>query len=127
VAGIGINVHTPAGGFPTFIQDRATSLEEEGVSTLSYTELADLIVGALERRTSEPSRLLDADTLREIGARDALAARRVLTEEYGPGTARGIEADGALLLERPDGSRVRVVAGSVRPETPQGGRSCNSS
>jgi len=52
--------------------------------------------------------------LEELGARDVLAGRRVHTEEQGPGTARGISPEGALLLERPDGSWVNVSSGSVR-------------
>lgn len=115
VAGIGINVRTPEGGFPEAIRKRATSLEKEGVKMLSHSTLAGVIVGALRRRLGEPSTRLAPDALSELQARDALAARAVRTEEHGPGVARGIDPDGALLLERPDGSRVRVVAGSVRP------------
>jgi BirA family biotin operon repressor/biotin-[acetyl-CoA-carboxylase] ligase len=115
VAGIGINVRTPDGGFPAFLAERATSLEQEGAKALSPSALASLIVRALQRRLGEPTPSLSPDALRELVARDALAARAVLTEEHGAGVARGIEQDGALLLEREDGSRVRVVAGSVRP------------
>ena len=115
VAGIGINLRTPDGGFPASLESRATSLEEEGVNSLRYGNLAGLIVRALKRRLGEPTPRLVPDALSELTARDALAAREVLTEEHGPGVARGIEPDGALILERGDGSRVRVVAGSVRP------------
>jgi len=115
VAGIGINVRTPEGGFPEAIRERATSLEGEGAKMLAHNVLAGLIVSALRRRLGEPSTRLTPDALYELQARDALAARPVRTEEHGPGVARGIDPYGALLLERPDGSRVRVVAGSVRP------------
>ena len=115
VAGLGINVRTPIEGFPVSLQGRATSLEESGVKYLSISKLAGLIVRGLERHLGALVDRLEPDQLRALGARDALTARRVLTEEHGPGTARGIEPDGALILERPDGSRVRVVAGSVRP------------
>jgi len=115
IAGIGINLRTPPGGFPEAFRERATSLDIEGAKALSHGMLAGLIVRALKRRISAPSAHLAPDALAELSARDALAARPVRTEEHGPGVARGIEPDGALVLERPDGSRVRVVAGSVRP------------
>lgn len=115
VAGIGINVRMPEGGFPASLQPRATSLEQEGGNALSHSRLVGLIVRALERRLRGSASGLAPDVLHELTARDALAARPVLSEEHGPGIARGIERDGALVLERPDGSRVRVMAGSVRP------------
>jgi BirA family biotin operon repressor/biotin-[acetyl-CoA-carboxylase] ligase len=115
VAGIGINVRTPQGGFPQELAQRATSLEEQGAKMPSHNRLAGLIVVALERLVARPSARLEPEVLAELSARDALADRPVLSEEHGPGTARGIEPDGALVLERPDGSRVRVLAGSVRP------------
>jgi BirA family biotin operon repressor/biotin-[acetyl-CoA-carboxylase] ligase len=115
VAGIGINVSTPEDGFPAALQGRATSLEEEGLNRLSHSVLGGFIVRALKARLGEPQERLSPDAHAELGVRDALAGRPVVTEEHGPGVACGIEPDGALVLERPDGSRVRVVAGSVRP------------
>lgn len=115
VAGIGINLQTPEGGFPEGFRERATSLDMEGANSLSHGALGGLIVRALKRRLATPAVRLERDALVELAHRDALAARPVRTEEHGAGVARGIEPDGALVLERPDGSRVRVVAGSVRP------------
>jgi len=45
--------------------------------------------------------------------RDALFGSEVTTEQGGDGVARGIDERGALILEREDSSRVRVVSGSV--------------
>jgi len=115
VAGIGINLQTPEEGFPEAFRERATSLDVESANLLSHSVLGGFIVRALKHRLAAPSACLDPDALVELAHRDALAARPVRTEEHGPGVARGIEPDGALVLERPDGSRVRVVAGSVRP------------
>jgi biotin-(acetyl-CoA carboxylase) ligase len=53
--------------------------------------------------------------LAELRDRDVLSGRRVITEQAGEGVAIEISPEGMLLLERPDGSRVSVVAGSVRP------------
>jgi BirA family biotin operon repressor/biotin-[acetyl-CoA-carboxylase] ligase len=108
VAGIGVNLR------PVTEIDRATSLEAESGNSLPASTLVGLIVTALKRRARDGGPL-DARVLGDLSARDALLGAAVDTDEHGPGMARGIEADGALLLERPDGSRVRVVAGSVRP------------
>ncbi len=108
VAGIGINLR------PVPEIDRATSLETESGKVLPASTLAGFIVRAL-RRLVHADAVLDSRVLASLAARDALLGTPVDTDEHGPGTARGIDADGALLLERPDGSRVRVVAGSVRP------------
>jgi biotin-(acetyl-CoA carboxylase) ligase len=37
----------------------------------------------------------------------------VVTEAEGKGIAAGVTEAGALLLERPDGTRVEVIAGGV--------------
>lgn len=106
VAGLGINLRP-------VVVDRATSLEAESGRLFSASVLAGSIVASL-KRCSAPVGALDGATLAGLGARDALAGQAVETDEQGPGTARGIDRDGALVLERPDGSRVRVGAGSVR-------------
>ena len=108
VAGIGVNLR------PVPAIDRATSLETESGKSLPASVLAGSIIPALRRRALDGLRL-DPDVLADLRARDALLGAAVDTDEHGRGIARGIEADGALLLERPDGTRVRVVAGSVRP------------
>ena len=104
VAGIGINLRS------TTLPQRATSLEAECGKVFAPSDLAGSIIGALSGRSLE----LDAVSARELEARDALLGALVVTEEHGTGVARGIDASGALVLERPDGSRVSVVAGSVR-------------
>jgi len=129
VAGIGLNVSTPQGGFPEALRSIATSLEGGGRNRLSRSDLAGAIVRALEGRLTPtegqsrrgagggdaaPGRL-DVDALEALRTRDVLLGRRVQTDEHGPGTAAGLDADGALLLEREGGSRVRVLSGSVRP------------
>jgi BirA family biotin operon repressor/biotin-[acetyl-CoA-carboxylase] ligase len=108
VAGIGINLRPVPG------VDRATSLEAECGKYLPPNNLAGSILTALRRCALDGLRL-EPEALAYLRDRDALAGTRVDTDEHGRGTARGIDADGALLLERADGSRVRVVAGSVRP------------
>ncbi len=112
VAGIGINVSEPDRGFDPTIISYATSLEGEGANRFQRSVLAGAIVGRvmaiLEER--DPYGAVEA----QLAERDALRDTRVCTESYGEGIARGIEPSGALRVERPDGSRVRVVSGSVR-------------
>ena len=115
VAGIGLNLLAAATeGLPLDLIDRVTSLQVESGKALSRSVLVGFIVRALRSRLAAGSGL-DGTTLRELSARDVLARCAVATDEHGPGIALGIGADGALLLERPGGSRVRVMAGSVRP------------
>jgi BirA family biotin operon repressor/biotin-[acetyl-CoA-carboxylase] ligase len=115
VAGIGLNVRTPPGGFPEDLSEIATSLEMEGAKVVSLAHLAGHIVRALEVRCAGHGGVLSADALAGLRGRDVLLGRFVHSEEQGPGAVLGVDADGALLLERDDGSRVRVLSGSVRP------------
>lgn len=112
--GIGINTASPAEGFHPDIDTPPTSLEVESGNVLARSELADGVLGRLRTRLSDPK--LERDTRALLADRDCLTGRVVETEEQGPGTARGIDDSGALVLERPDGSRVRVRSGRVRPQ-----------
>jgi len=116
VIGIGLNVTTPPGGFPKEIAGRAGALSSlaRGTVGVSRADLAGALVRQLIDVTTEAGPSLSATLLAELGARDALAGTEVRTDQAGRGTAVGITPDGALLLERDDGSRVTVVAGSVR-------------
>lgn len=112
VAGIGINVRTPAGGFADEVRAIATSLEALGAASLARNVLGGAIVEALTKRLS----LADpwGGSRADLAAADALRDHWIATEQAGTGWARGIDEGGALLLEREDGSRVRVISGSVR-------------
>jgi BirA family biotin operon repressor/biotin-[acetyl-CoA-carboxylase] ligase len=120
VVGVGINVRLP----PAMKE----ALAAEG---LEATDLAE--IGAVPRRAVAAAALISelALALEEFGARgmsafadewqgaDALANRavRVLQgEQTIEGLARGVDADGALLLDAGDGRR-RILSGevSVRP------------
>jgi BirA family biotin operon repressor/biotin-[acetyl-CoA-carboxylase] ligase len=110
VAGIGINLRSLGTTPAMALAYRATSLEAESGKSLAAAELAESIVRRLKARPL----VLDGAATGALAARDALLGARVETEEHGAGVARGIDSSGALVLERPDGSRVTVVAGSVR-------------
>ena len=110
VAGIGINLRSLAATPALALAYRATSLENETGISLSASELA----GAIVRRLTGRPLAWDRAAAAELATRDALLGTQVETEEHGRGVARGVDPSGALVLERPDGSRVAVVAGSVR-------------
>ena len=114
VAGIGINVRVPGGELPGDVAARAVALEEAWGARVSMGALATGLMHELHAVVPAGSGPMDADLLVELARRDVLRDRPVLTDQAGEGTARGIEGDGALRLERCDGARVRVVAGSVR-------------
>jgi BirA family biotin operon repressor/biotin-[acetyl-CoA-carboxylase] ligase len=112
VAGIGINLKRPAAGFPSGLDESVTALDVEGSNRLSASALCGEVLHRIKYMIPDPKRR--AAALRCFGARDALAGRSVVAEREGPGRARGIDDLGALVLERGDGSRVRVISGSVR-------------
>ena len=120
VVGIGINVRLPRAA--------RAALAAEGVEAVDLASL-----GAVPERNALASILIAelCQALAEFGARgmaafsdewqaaDALAGRPVRVLHGGQqfeGLARGVDADGALLLEA-DGARRRIVSGevSVRP------------
>ncbi|HET9949901.1 MAG TPA: biotin--[acetyl-CoA-carboxylase] ligase [Longimicrobiales bacterium] len=114
VAGVGINLAAPPGGWPEGVEGLATSLQDEGFKPVRRSDLAGRISRGVARLADDLGAPLGEAERAALAARDVLAGREVVTEEHGRGTARGIDPEGALLLERPDGSCVRVLAGSVR-------------
>jgi len=112
VVGIGVNVHARA--FPPPLDSIATSLAIEGAepSAVSRNALAaDLVAGvygAADRFVAEGF----AGFLGSIRAHDALRGRPVSVNGV-TGVATDIDASGALVLERADGSRVAMTSGHV--------------
>lgn len=112
VVGVGINVAVPAGGFAAELAGSAVALEMMYRKPLRRSELAGAITRRLLERLQRDGGFGEVRTALE--ARDALRDRPVVTEQAGAGVARGFDKAGSLVLERPDGSRVPVTAGSVR-------------
>jgi BirA family biotin operon repressor/biotin-[acetyl-CoA-carboxylase] ligase len=102
--GIGINVHGP---LPAEIADHAIALDEvlPGVGRLP---VLDALMPWLRALPDQPS--LDDHECLELGRCDWLAGRRVAKPLYG--TARGIDRDGALLIETGEGVE-RVLGGTI--------------
>jgi BirA family transcriptional regulator, biotin operon repressor / biotin---[acetyl-CoA-carboxylase] ligase len=118
ILGMGINLNFPENLMPEAIRHRATSL----LIATGYPVRRELF---LERLIQDLDRCYG--TLEERGfgaiaprweARFGLKERRVridMTDGVIFGTARGIDRDGALIVESGDGELRRVLAGDVIP------------
>jgi BirA family biotin operon repressor/biotin-[acetyl-CoA-carboxylase] ligase len=104
VIGVGLNVRTPAGGFPPEIAAIAAALDGGATVPAALTGLND----RLERWLAAG----DAEVLAAWRERDALLGRPV-SWQGGSGTAAGIDDEGHLLVEVPGRDPVRLGAGEV--------------
>jgi len=109
VVGVGLNVHRQP--FPPEIAETATSLEALGASDLAREPLLADLLGALEERFRELAQHGFASAHAEFARFDLLQGRHVSVGEHS-GIARGIAANGALILEC-DGVERQIVAGTV--------------
>lgn len=117
VLGIGVNLNVDREHFPDEFRELATSLSSHAGHPIDRVAFARRLYHGLEE-------VLDAHAARGFSAiRPRFEARfrmkgrpiRVRDLDGGEtgGRCRGIDEDGALLLERPDGGLARVVAGDV--------------
>lgn len=114
VLGIGLNVNNRSTTAPQELQSRAIALIDVSPHPLSISEVVIELLRQIERNVhllaTNPEYLMDC--WREF---DVLRQRRVrLRTNSGDicGTARGIDVDGALLLDTVDGLQ-RCIAGTV--------------
>jgi BirA family transcriptional regulator, biotin operon repressor / biotin---[acetyl-CoA-carboxylase] ligase len=108
VLGIGVNVAVRVEDLPPELHGRAATLGRDPADVEPF--LATLLA-ALDRALSLPAdRLLDA-----WRSRDALLGRPI-TWTAGRGTAAGIDGEGRLVVELPDGGRTALDAGEVHLE-----------
>jgi BirA family biotin operon repressor/biotin-[acetyl-CoA-carboxylase] ligase len=110
VVGIGINVHTRV--FPEELASIATSVALLADETPDRAELLADVLHGLDRDVA----LVLAKGLGPVHARlakrDALVGRRVRCEQE-EGIARGIDLDGRLLVDKPDGVTAAWNAGEI--------------
>ena len=121
VIGVGVNVLQEPEDFPAEIASLATSLAMEGCRT-TREEVAAEFVNALEpllAELREGARAAVLDRWRRrasfwdrVGRANTPAGRVV-------GVARALDAEGGLVVERADGSRVTIVAGDVDVAPPR--------
>lgn len=105
VVGIGMNVAVGLSDLPPELHDRAATLGREPGQV---PVVRDALLRELERALAlDPEAILDA-----WRARDALRGREISWAE-GRGLAAGVDADGRLIVELPDGRRAHLDAGEV--------------
>jgi len=117
VAGIGINVAQSAEEFAGELRGRACSIQS---ATGHAVERAELMTSVLEQLRMLTGRIIDplaAEELSRLAQRDVLRDREVVCDngsgQITVGIARGIGADGALVIEQ-HGRLSRVYTGTVR-------------
>lgn len=117
VVGVGVDVHARA--FPPELDAVATSLALRGADDRDRSRLAAGIVSRVAAAAVTFGASGLAPFLDALRARDALAGRAVAVEGTS-GVARGIDAEGRLVVEREDGQHVPIVSGHVdlRPQEP---------
>ena len=110
VLGMGINVALRPDDFPEELRASAGSL---GLEPRDVEAFLERLLATLERTLAlEPAALLDA-----WRARDALRGRDVAWAD-GHGRAAGIDGDGRLVVDLPEGGRTALEAGEVHLRPP---------
>jgi BirA family transcriptional regulator, biotin operon repressor / biotin---[acetyl-CoA-carboxylase] ligase len=113
VAGIGINVRQRAADWPAELRDTATSLDECAGVRVARPALAGAVVDALRPLFHASALPLSVDELAVFERRDALLGCTVVLDHGTTAIARGLDPDGALIVEGADGVR-RVTAAVLR-------------
>ncbi|HEX9443513.1 MAG TPA: biotin--[acetyl-CoA-carboxylase] ligase [Candidatus Binatia bacterium] len=121
VIGIGVNLNLPESALPEEIRATATSLlmlTKKAVDRAAFTRE---LIRSLDRCYGELEERGFPGIAGRWEAFFELKGRRVRVEmgdrQLG-GTARGIDADGALIVEEEGGALTRVIAGDVIPLEP---------
>ncbi len=116
IIGIGLNVNATIDSIPDHLKETATSIRIESGKEISRVKLLQLILLELEslydeytENGFEPLRRLWKSMSNTIEAEVVICSG---TEEVS-GKAVDIDSDGALILERADGNRERIVAGDI--------------
>lgn len=117
ILGIGVNLNVDPASFPAEFREHATSLRAHLGADVDRAAFARRLFGILEEALDAHARDGFAALRSRFDARFRMAGREIeVTDLDGArttGVARGVAADGALELERPDGAIVRVLAGDV--------------
>ena len=118
ILGIGINLNYPAEMMPVDIRQRATSVLHLTGAPVSRESVLKRLIHDLDRCYGDLEDFGFTPLAARWQARFALRDRRVrveLLDQTVTGVARGIDRDGALLLEDDNGMLLRIVAGDVIP------------
>jgi len=117
VLGIGLNVNQRPEDFVPEVLARATSLRIETGTAWDRARILASVLEGLERRYARLLAGQAAEILQEWESLSALPHGRAVVVD-GPagrteGTVAGVDEEGALLLARPDGGRLRVPFGEI--------------
>lgn len=120
VFGLGLNVNSPAGGWPAEIAKRAVSLAEQGASPLDLNRLTAALIG---RVLLAYEQFVDGEHLKtfaDLWQRfDVLRGKPIAVLQGSKriaGTAAGIDDEGSLLVRGENGRLQRFHAGDVTLE-----------
>jgi len=108
VMGVGLNVAVRLEDLPPELRTSAATL---GEGPDAIEPILARLLKALERRLAEPAQAI----VKAWGERDALRGRGIAWAQ-GRGRATGIDAEGRLVVELPDGGRTTLAAGEVHLE-----------
>jgi BirA family biotin operon repressor/biotin-[acetyl-CoA-carboxylase] ligase len=121
ILGIGVNLNGPVNSMPEEIRGRATALAEVTGKTVEREGFCRRLIQTLDRCYGE----LEQSGFEALASRwstyFALRDQPVRVESLDPilyGRARGIDREGALLVEDDSGVLHRVIAGDVIPLKP---------
>lgn len=117
VVGFGVNVNQRSTDFPPDLGDRATSVRMERGAAVDRAPILAAILEGFERRYARMLRQGPADLLGEWAGLSAVAPGDLVRVE-GPGgrsegRLRGVDEEGALLLEGSGGIALRVPFGEI--------------
>lgn len=116
ILGIGVNVNYPVDLMPEAIRQRATSVSAECLKKISREDFLRRLIQHLDRCYGEIEENGFAPLAPRWEAYFGWRGQPVRIELLGQvmfGIARGLDHDGALLLEDDHGSLQRVIAGDV--------------
>ena len=118
ILGIGVNLNMTADQFPDDLRHPATSLFIEGGAKVGRARFTALLLNELDRLYAG---FLDhgfAQVRREWQERCNAGGREVVVSNHGCADIRGkfagIDSDGAMLVQCPDGTIERILSGDVR-------------
>jgi BirA family biotin operon repressor/biotin-[acetyl-CoA-carboxylase] ligase len=117
VLGIGVNLNVDPADFPEEFRAHATSVGAQAGRPIDRVAFAARLYSSLERRLDEHAAGGFARLRPRYEAHFRMPGREVRIVELDgsetTGTAAGIDDDGALLVDRANGERTRVIAGDV--------------
>ena len=117
IFGIGLNVNSNPAKYPDALRKTATSLYAIGGAELSLNQIAATVITAIQ--TAYDTCILGVGTENIVDAWAPLSSLNgqlvtvVMNGQEVTGTATGIDASGALLLQLPDGRTQAICAGDV--------------